>query len=135
VRVKKEDIMPHTKVLLVDDEVEFASALAERLQMRDYDVKTASNGLEAMALFHGSPPDIVILDLRIPGMDGLEILKNIKIFDPTIEVLILTGHGDVESVAEGMKNGAFEYIMKPIDIGELTSKIDMAMKKRIGSRD
>ena len=128
-------MMSHTKVLLVDDEVEFASALAERLQMRDYDVKTASNGLEAMALFHGSPPDIVILDLRIPGMDGLEILKNIKIFDPTIEVLILTGHGDVESVAEGMKNGAFEYIMKPIDIGELTSKIDMAMKKRIGSRD
>jgi DNA-binding NtrC family response regulator len=126
--------MSHTKVLLVDDEVEFASALAERLQMRDYDVKTASNGLEAMALFHGSPPDIVILDLRIPGMDGLEILKNIKIFDPTIEVLILTGHGDVESVAEGMKNGAFEYIMKPIDIGELTSKIDMAMKKRTGSR-
>lgn len=126
--------MPHTKVLLVDDEVEFASALAERLQMRDYDVKTASNGLEAMALFHGSPPDIVILDLRIPGMDGLEILKNIKIFDPTIEVLILTGHGDVESVSEGMKNGAFEYIMKPIDIGELTSKIDMAMKKRTGSR-
>jgi DNA-binding NtrC family response regulator len=134
VRVNKEDMMSHTKVLLVDDEVEFASALAERLQMRDYDVKTASNGLEAMALFHGSPPDIVILDLRIPGMDGLEILKNIKIFDPTIEVLILTGHGDVESVAEGMKNGAFEYIMKPIDIGELTSKIDMAMKKRTGSR-
>jgi DNA-binding NtrC family response regulator len=128
-------MMSHTKVLLVDDEVEFASALAERLQMRDYDVQTASNGLEAMALFHGSPPDIVILDLRIPGMDGLEILKNIKIFDPTIEVLILTGHGDVESVAEGMKSGAYEYIMKPIDIGELTSKIDMAMKKRTGSRD
>jgi DNA-binding NtrC family response regulator len=128
-------MMSHTKVLLVDDEVEFASALAERLQMRDYDVQTASNGLEAMALFHGSPPDIVILDLRIPGMDGLEILKNIKIFDPTIEVLILTGHGDVESVAEGMKSGAYEYIMKPIDIGELTSKIDMAMKKRISNRD
>ena len=122
--------MSQTKILLVDDEVEFASALAERLQMRGYDVKTASNGLEAMALFHNSPPDVVILDLRIPGMDGLEILKNIKIFDPTIEVLILTGHGDVESVAEGMKNGAFEYIMKPIDIDELTSKIDVAKNKR-----
>ena len=123
--------MSQTKILLVDDEVEFASALAERLQMRGYDVKTASNGLEAMALFHNSPPDVVILDLRIPGMDGLEILKNIKIFDPTIEVLILTGHGDVESVAEGMKNGAFEYIMKPIDIDELTSKIDVAKNKRL----
>ncbi len=126
--------MSQTKVLLVDDEVEFASALAERLQMRDYDVKTAATGLEAMALFHNSPPDVVILDLRIPGMDGLEILKNIKIFDPTIEVLILTGHGDVESVAEGMQSGAFEYIMKPIDIAELTSKIDRAKNKRLNRR-
>ena len=122
--------MSQTKVLLVDDEVEFASALAERLQMRNYDVKTASNGLEAMALFHNSPPDVVILDLKIPGMDGLEILSNIKKFDPTIEVLMLTGHGDMESVQKGMKIGAFEYIMKPIEIGELTSKIDKARKKR-----
>ena len=122
--------MSQTKVLLVDDEVEFASALAERLQMRNYDVKTASNGLEAMALFHSSPPDVVILDLKIPGMDGLEILKNIKQFDPTIEVLMLTGHGDMESVQKGMKFGVFEYIMKPIEIAELTSKIDKARKKR-----
>jgi DNA-binding NtrC family response regulator len=122
--------MTRTKVLLVDDEVEFASALSERLQMRNYDVRTASNGLEAMALFHASPPDIVLLDLRIPGMDGLEILSNIKKFDPSIEVLMLTGHGDRESVQKGMQTGALEYIMKPIDIDELTSKINRAMKKR-----
>jgi DNA-binding NtrC family response regulator len=122
--------MTRTKVLLVDDEVEFASALAERLQMRNYDVRTASNGLEAMALFHESPPDVVLLDLRIPGMDGLEILSNIKKFDPSIEVLMLTGHGDRESVQKGMQTGALEYIMKPIDIDELTSKINRAMKKR-----
>jgi DNA-binding NtrC family response regulator len=122
--------MTQTKVLLVDDEVEFASALAERLQMRNYDVRTASNGLEAMALFHEAPPDVVLLDLRIPGMDGLEILSNIKKFDPSIEVLMLTGHGDRESVQKGMQTGALEYIMKPIDIDELTSKINRAMKKR-----
>jgi DNA-binding NtrC family response regulator len=122
--------MTRTKVLLVDDEVEFASALSERLQMRNYDVRTASNGLEAMALFHESPPDVVLLDLRIPGMDGLEILSNIKKFDPSIEVLMLTGHGDRESVQKGMQTGALEYIMKPIDIDELTSKINKAMKKR-----
>lgn len=122
--------MLRTKVLLVDDEVEFASALAERLQMRNYDVRTASNGLEAMALFHSSPPDVVLLDLKIPGMDGLEILRNIKKFDPTIQVLMLTGHGDKESVQKGMQSGALEYIMKPIDIDELTSKIDRARKKR-----
>lgn len=122
--------MTRTKVLLVDDEVEFASALAERLQMRNYEVRTASNGLEAMALFHESPPDVVLLDLKIPGMDGLEILSNIKKFDPTIEVLMLTGHGDVSSVQKGMQSGALEYMMKPIDIDELTSKIDKARKKK-----
>jgi len=122
--------MPQTKILLVDDEVEFASALAERLQLRGYDVKTANNALEALALIHTHVPDVIILDLKIPGMDGIETLKTIKKIDPTIEVIMLTGHGDVQSVAEGMKSGVFEYIMKPVDIGELTVKIDNAMKKR-----
>lgn len=122
--------MSQTKVLLVDDEVEFASALAERLQMRNYDVKTANNALEAFGLINTYPPDVVILDLRIPGMDGIEILKTIKKLDPSIEVIMLTGHGDVQSVEEGMKSGAFEYIMKPVDIWELTSKVDKAKKKR-----
>jgi DNA-binding NtrC family response regulator len=123
-------VMPQTKILLVDDEVEFASALAERLQLRGYNVKTANNALEALALIHTHVPDVIILDLKIPGMDGIETLKTIKKIDSTIEVIMLTGHGDVESVAEGMKSGVFEYIMKPVDIGELTVKIDNAMKKR-----
>lgn len=125
--------MSQTRVLLVDDEVEFSSALAERLQLRNYDVKTASNALEALGLIHSYPPDVVILDLRIPGMDGIETLKAIKKFDPTIEVIMLTGHGDIQSVEEGMKSGALEYIMKPVDIGELISKIDKAKKKRDGA--
>lgn len=122
--------MSQTKVLLVDDEVEFSSALAERLQLRNYDVKTANNALEALGLIHNFLPDVVILDLKIPGMDGIDTLKTIKKFDPTIEVIMLSGHGDIQSVEEGMKSGAFEYIMKPVDIGELTSKIDKAKRKR-----
>lgn len=122
--------MSQTKVLLVDDEVEFASALAERLQLRHYEVRTANNALEAMGLIHKYPPDVIILDLKIPGMNGIEALKAVKKFDPTIEVIMLTGHGDSHSVEEGMTSGAFEYIMKPVDISELTSKIDKASKKR-----
>jgi DNA-binding NtrC family response regulator len=122
--------MSKTKVLLVDDEVEFVSALSERLHLRGYDVRTANNALEALALVYKEPPDVIILDLRIPGMDGIETLKTVKKFDSTIEVIMLTGHGDVRSVEEGMKSGAFEYIMKPVDIGELTAKIDIARKRR-----
>ena len=113
----------------MDDEVEFVSALAERLQLRNYYVKTANNALEALGLIYKDRPDVVVLDLKIPGMDGIETLKTIKKYDPTIEVIMLTGHGDIQSVQEGMKSGAFEYIMKPVDIGELTSKIDKAKKK------
>ena len=122
--------MLQTKVLLVDDEVEFASALAERLELRNYEVKTANNALEALGLINSFLPDVVVLDLRIPGMDGIETLKTIKKLDPTIEVIMLTGHGDVKSVEAGMKGGAFEYIMKPVDIGEITAKINKAQKKR-----
>lgn len=122
--------MSQTKVLLVDDEIEFVTALAERLQLRKYDVKTAFNAMDALALVPGHKPDVIVLDLRIPGMDGIEILKTIKKIDPTIEVIMLSGHGDILSVEEGMKSGAFEYIMKPVDIGELTAKIDKARNKR-----
>jgi DNA-binding NtrC family response regulator len=122
--------MAHTKVLLVDDEKEFASALEERLQLRNYDVKSAANALEALGIVHSFLPDVVLLDLKIPGMDGIETLKAIKNFDSTIEVIMLTGHGDMRSVEDGMKSGAFEYIMKPVDIGELTLKINKAWQKK-----
>jgi DNA-binding NtrC family response regulator len=119
-----------TKVLLVDDEVEFASTLAERLELRNYEVRTAGNALEGLGLIYKYAPDVVILDLKIPGMDGIEALKAIKKHDPSIEVIMLTGHGDGFSVEEGLKNGAFEYIIKPVEISELMSKIDLAKKKR-----
>jgi len=122
--------MAHTKVLLVDDEKEFVSALAERLQLRNYDVQAAANALEALGIVHSFRPDVVLLDLKIPGMDGIETLRAIKKFDSAIEVIMLTGHGDMRSVEDGMKSGAFEYIMKPVDIGELTAKINKAWQKK-----
>lgn len=122
--------MPHMRLLLVDDEVEFTLALAERLQLRKYDVKTAGSALEALALIKEQLPDVIILDLKIPGMDGIETLRTIKKIDPEIEVIMLTGHGDVKSVEEGIKSGAFEYIMKPVDIEELIVKINRALAKK-----
>jgi DNA-binding NtrC family response regulator len=117
-------------VLLVDDEVEFGSALAERLRLRDYDIKAVSQAEDALSSVRSDPPDIVILDFRMPGMDGIEVLKIIKQIDPSIEVIMLTGLADTYSLEEGMRSGAFEFIVKPVDIGELITKINKAKKKR-----
>jgi DNA-binding NtrC family response regulator len=117
------------KVLLVDDEVEFVSALAERLRLRDYDARAVSQAEEALDIVRSDPPDVVLLDFKMPGMDGIEILKLIKSMHPSVEVIMVTGHGDTQSREEVMNSGAFEYIMKPIDIGELILKIDRSKKK------
>lgn len=122
--------MPPAKVLLLDDEVEFGSALAERLRLRDYDATAVSQAEDALTFIRSDPPDVVLLDLRMPGMDGIEVLKIIKQINPSIEVIMLTGHGDTQTVEQGMKSGAFQYVMKPIDIGELILRIDKAVKKR-----
>jgi DNA-binding NtrC family response regulator len=119
-----------TNVLLVDDETEFASALAERLRLRSYNVRAVFHPEDAIVAVQSDPPDVVLLDFRMPGMDGIEVLKIIKKIDPAIEVIMLTGHGDVSSVEEAIKNGAYAYIMKPLDIGELIMKINNARKKR-----
>ena len=122
--------MLQANVLLVDDETEFASALAERLRLRSYNARAVFNPEDAIAAVRSNPPDVVLLDFRMPGMDGIEVLKIIKKIDPSIEVIMLTGHGDVSSVEEAIRNGAYEYIMKPLDIGELIIKINNARKKR-----
>lgn len=122
--------MSQTKVLLIDDETEFASALAERLRLRNYFAKAVYNGEDALEMVRSDMPDVVLLDFRMPGMDGIEVLKRIKEIDATIEVIMLTGLGDVHGVEKAMKGGAYEYIMKPINIGDLVMKIDAAKKKK-----
>ncbi|HZV45754.1 MAG TPA: response regulator [Thermodesulfovibrionales bacterium] len=124
--------MPQIKVLLVDDEVEFASALAERLRLRDFDTQAVSNAEDAVTAIRNNPPDIVLLDYRMPGTDGIGLLKIIKEINPAIEVIMLTGLQDTLSMEEGMKSGIFEYMIKPVDIGELMVKINLAQKKRQG---
>lgn len=124
--------MTVTKVLLVDDEVEFASALSERLRLRNYDAKAVYHAEDALPAVRKDKPDVVLLDLKMPGMDGIEILKSIKDFNPAIQVIILSGHGDKETVDEGIKAGALDYVMKPVDIGEIIRKIEQAKGRRGG---
>jgi len=118
------------KLLIVDDEQEFASTLAERLFMRDFDTKVANTGIDALARIKSSTFDVVLLDLKMPDMSGLEVLEKIKAHDPTVEVIILTGHGSTTRGLEGMERGAFDYLMKPIEISDLIIKIEQAHKKR-----
>jgi DNA-binding NtrC family response regulator len=122
--------LSQAKVLLVDDEVVFGFALAERLRLKHYDVKAVSQVEDALAAVRSDPPDVVLLDFMMPGMDGLEILKFIKQTDPSIEVIMLTGNADTRIMEEVMKSGASDYIMKPADLGEVIFKIDNAKKKR-----
>ena len=120
-----------TRVLIVDDEEEFVEALAERLTIRDYDVTKSLTGEDALEKVRHYNFDVVILDVRLPGMDGIDILKEIKRIKPLTEVVMLTGHATVESAIEGMKLGAFDYLMKPCETEDLTAKINRAHDKKV----
>ena len=117
-------------VLLVDDEVGFLETLLKRLKRRDVDAEAVHSGNDALAQFESRPPDVVVLDVKMPGMDGLATLREIKKRHPLVEVIMLTGHADVEMAIEGMEQGAFDYLMKPCDIDELLYKIQDAYEKK-----
>ena len=127
---QREIKMSEIKVLIVDHEVEFAATLAERLELRDITAETVNNGKDALSTILIRPPDVVILDLKMPDLSGLEVLQGIKTHDPSIEVIMLTGHGSTSSGIEGMERGAFDYIMKPIDLDLLLEKINQAYEQR-----
>lgn len=110
-------------VLLVDDEEEFISALAERLTLRGIQARTATNGEQALAAIEDVAPQVVVLDLMMPGMSGVEVLKHIRVTHPEIKVVLLTGHGSTREGMEGMRLGAFDYLMKPLSIDELVEKL------------
>jgi DNA-binding NtrC family response regulator len=120
-----------TKLLIVDDEEGFVSALSKRLSARGIDVYSASNGEEGLGKLTEHPGiDIVLLDVKMPGIDGIETLRLIKRTHPLVEVIMLTGHATVESAIDGMKLGAFDYLMKPCELEELASKIAEAKAKK-----
>ncbi len=125
--------MTQVKILIVDDEVEFAATLAERLELRKYHVAVTNCGADALASVLSSPPDIVLLDLKMPDLGGLEVLDAIKKSHPKIEVIMLTGHGCTVSGIEGMEHGAFDYLMKPVDLSLLLEKIQLAFERNNGT--
>jgi len=125
--------MIEASVLVVDDEVPFVETLIKRLAKRGFRVDFAHSGQEALEKLGGGGPtttDVVILDVKMPGMDGLEVLARIKEKHPLIEVIMLTGHATVESAIEGMKQGAFDYLMKPCELEDLISKLNVAADKK-----
>ncbi len=121
--------MIEPSVLLVDDEEAFVDALARRLRKRGLRVKTATSGPAALSILDeggATAVDVVILDVKMPGMDGIATLRAIRERHPLVEVVMLTGHATVESAIEGMKWGAFDYLMKPCDMDVLITKLDHA---------
>ena len=123
------------RLLIVDDEEQFVEALSERLSMRDYDVTTSLTGEDAIEKVTNFNFDVVILDVRLPGIDGTEVLHEIKNLKPLTEVIMLTGHGTVVMAIEGMKLGAFDFLMKPCETEDLTLKIDKAHDRKAEQED
>jgi len=114
------------KVLLVDDEEEFVETLAERMRTRGMEVSTTNSGADALKLVDDEDFDVVVLDLMMPGIDGLDALKRIKRRRPDIQVVLLTGHATVEKGVEAIKQGALEFLEKPVDLASLTEAIHKA---------
>jgi DNA-binding NtrC family response regulator len=118
-------------VMLVDDEQPFVETMLKRLGKRNLKVIPAYSGQEALeTLKQNQNVDVVILDVKMPGIDGIETLGEIKKQYPLIEVVMLTAHATVESAIEGMKQGAYDYLMKPCDIDQLMGKVEAAAKKK-----
>ena len=118
------------KILLVDDEAEFVTTLAERLEIRGFKAEAAISGQQALELVKDRNFDAAILDVKMPGMDGLEVMKKIRELHPDVPVILLTGYGSTDDGVQGVNKGAFDYLMKPLDIEELISKIQEALASK-----
>ena len=117
-------------ILLVDDEKDFVEMLSLRLTEKKESVFLANNGKECLEIIEKESIDVIILDLKMPGMDGIQTLKKIKAKSPLIEVIMLTGHGTAETAVDGMKLGAFDYLLKPCDFDTLVQKLNAARKRK-----
>jgi len=119
--------MEALRILIVDDEEELLSALAERLVLRGFQVESATRGTDALELARKRDFDVLIADVRMPGIDGLDLMAAIKRDAPELPVILFTGHGSVAEAERGMEGGAFDYVMKPVDIEVLVEKIRNAV--------
>jgi DNA-binding NtrC family response regulator len=122
--------MKGSKVLLVDDEAVFTNNMAKLLTNRGYKVTAVNSGDAAIRALQDQSFDVVVLDLKMPGMDGITTLKQIKKLGLFTEILILTGHGSIDTALEAIKLGAYDYLTKPCEIGELVAKIEGAWSKK-----
>lgn len=123
------------RILLIDDEEAFITTMSKRLDKRGHPVSMAFSAQEGIAALEKEVIDVVILDVKMPGMDGIEALSVIKGRYPMVEVIMLTGHATVESAIEGMKRGAFDYMMKPCDMDELLKKVGEAYDRKLGQEE
>ena len=119
--------MDEYRVLIVDDEEELVTTIAERLQIRGIKAQTATDGETALKMIEANPPQVVVLDVMMPGMGGIEVLQRMNAQNLKIPIILLTGYGSTEQGMEGMKLGAFDYLMKPCDLNNLIGKIQEAV--------
>ena len=119
-----------TRVLIVDDEKDFVEMLALRLTEVGEKVSSAFSGEECLKVLAQKNIDVVILDIKMPGMDGIDTLKELKKRHPLVEVIMLTGHGTTDTAVKGMKLGAFDYLMKPAEFDDLSDKLERARKRK-----
>lgn len=122
-------------VLLVDDEKDFVESLAERLEIREFNVRTVLSGDDALKIVKENDFDIIVLDVQMPGKSGVDTLKEIKNTEQISQVIMLTGHATVKTAIEGMKSGAYDYLMKPTDTNELIEMINKAYQLVVEQRD
>jgi two-component system, OmpR family, response regulator len=123
--------MGTARILLVDDEVAFANNIAKLISKRGYEVVTVYNGESAIKAVEENEFDVIVLDLKMPGIDGLTTLKAIKKSQPKVEVIILTGHGSMDSGIDGIQLGAFDFIMKPVRFDDLHESIRQAYQRKV----
>ncbi|MBI5248160.1 MAG: response regulator [Desulfomonile tiedjei] len=123
--------MQEFKVLMVDDEEDFVKTLAERLEMRDVSPDVALSGEQALERVQDDVPDVMVLDLKMPGIDGMEVLRRVRKAYPQVQVVILTGHGSEKDEAEARRLGAFAYLQKPVDMERLIKTLRQAYKQKL----
>jgi two-component system OmpR family response regulator len=123
--------MEKFKILVVDDEQDFLETIIKRLKTRGIEVAGVDSGYKALEFLDAGDVDVIILDVKMPGMDGIEALREIKKKKPLVEVIMLTGHASVESGIQGMQLGAFDYVMKPVALDELLEKVRQAYERKM----